>query len=376
MKAKLLSLLLTACLLIAAARLVQAPNEAQADSVPEKYLDTLRKGLDYLARSQFKDGHWEGDDGKHPVAVTALAGMALLMEGSTVHQGKYVLNIRKAVDWLMDQSQAKRDGLIFSDHPSETSRYMQGHGLATQFLAWASRGETDKERSKKLHDILVRAVKYIAKAQSTQGGWYNTSKVEGHDFDEVTATAIQIQALYMIGNLDIPVRSETIASDGQEYLKKAIEKYERAAKPEPNRNRQAETAAALSCRCNPEAFLDQGGVNATWAKYCKAEIPIGSAIKFGRDELTHYFYPQAIFNFKLNAEFSAGKEAISWSDYSKAMFDHLQKSQTKDGSWPALLDAEGGISVGPVYSTAVWCTVLQFDKKNHPLTRTRVTYTF
>ena len=34
--------------------------------------------------------------------MTALAGMALLMEGSTLREGKYSDNIRKAVDWLMD----------------------------------------------------------------------------------------------------------------------------------------------------------------------------------------------------------------------------------------------------------------------------------
>jgi hypothetical protein len=47
------------------------------------------------------------------------------------------------------------------------------------------------------------------------------------------------------------------------------------------------------------------------------------------------------------------------------MFDHLQSSQNKDGSWPA----GDGISVGPVYSTALWCTVLQLDKNSHPSTQ-------
>jgi hypothetical protein len=58
------------------------------------------------------------------------------------------------------------------------------------------------------------------------------------------------------------------------------------------------------------------------------------------------------------------------------MFDHLQSSQNKDGSWPAPLESQEGISVGPVYSTAVWCTILQLDKKFHPLTHQRVRVTF
>jgi hypothetical protein len=374
MKTKLLFFLLASCLLALATWLVQVPNQAQADDVPEKYRDTVSKGLEYLAKNQHMDGHWEGDGGKHPVAVTSLAGIALLMEGSTVQKGKYSANIRKAVAWLTDKSQA--GGLIFSNHTSETDRYMFGHGLATQFLAWDYRHESDEARQKKLTDVLTRAAKYIVKAQSTQGGWYKTSKLEGHDFDQVSATAIQIQALYIVGNLGIPVRSETVAADGQEYLNKALAKFEAAAKPGPDRNRPAETAAALACRCCPDAFLDQDGLCSKWFKYCQTEIPVGRGMKFGRDELTHYYYAQAVFSLMLNPEFNVGTNAETWSQYRKAMFDHLQSSQNKDGSWPAPLDAQGRISIGPVYSAAMWCTILQLDKKNHPLTQQRLRATF
>src|SRR5262249_32175158 len=122
MKSKLLLILLTGCIVGVAAWVVRGPGPAQADEVPEKYRDTVDKGLEYLAKNQAKDGHWEGHDGKHPVAMTALAGIAFLMEGSTLKNGKYSANLRKAADWLMAQSKAGRDGLIYSDHPSETDR--------------------------------------------------------------------------------------------------------------------------------------------------------------------------------------------------------------------------------------------------------------
>ena len=80
MKTKVLSSLLAGSLLALAAWLVHVPEPAQADDVPEKYRETVHKGLEYLAKNQFKDGHWEGDGGKHPVAMTGLAGLALLME--------------------------------------------------------------------------------------------------------------------------------------------------------------------------------------------------------------------------------------------------------------------------------------------------------
>ena len=133
----------------------------------------------------------------------------------------------------------------------------------------------------------------------------------------------------------------------------------------------AEIAAALACRYCPDSFLDQDGTSTKWFKDCRTEIPVGRRIEFGRDELTHYYYAQAVFNATLNAEMSGASAAVAWSEYRAALFDDLRDTQKKDGRWPAPLDAKGGIGVGPVYATAVWCTVLQFDRKCHPLTRQR-----
>lgn len=361
MKIKVLFLLTASCLLALAAWLVRVPNPVQADEVPEKYRETVHKGLEYLVKNQHKDGYWEGDDGKHPVAMTGLAGLALLMEkDNPIRSGrerrdvdgkaKYSANIRKAADWLMDKSVAGRDGLIFSEHASETTRYMQGHGLATLFLSGACKDEDDKVRRIKLTDVLTRAVKYIVKAQSTQGGWYDTSKVEGHDFDTISATIIQVQALQAAENAGIPVPTGAI-TDAQEYLKKALGKDE--AKGKPPQSRLADTAGVLVCSFNPRQFdVNKDVFSEKWLKVCQTEIPVGAKIKFGRDELTHHYYAQTVFNF-------GGKD---WSDYGTAMFDQLQSSQNKDGSWPA----GDGIGVGQVYSAALWCTVLQLDKRSHP----------
>jgi hypothetical protein len=366
---KLLSFLLAGSLLATAAWFVHVPNPAQADEIPEKYRDTVHKGLEYLAKHQVKDGHWEGDEGKHPVAMTGLVGLALLLDGGTegrdgrqqmiVPERKYSAHIRKAVDWLMAKSQIGRDGLIFSEHASESARYMEGHGLAVLFLAGASRDERDRARQERLTDVLTRAVKYISKAQSTQGGWYLTSKVEGHDFDAILPTVIQIQALQAAENAGIPVPRTTI-NDAQEYLKVALRKLEEEAKPGQKRIRLTDTAAALAC-CFSQSSMEINGKRGVaevkdellnkCIKDCQTEIPMGREVKFGRDELTHYYYAQAANNL-----------GESWTGYRTAIFDHLQSTQNKDGSWPA----GDGICVGPVYATALWCTVLQLDRRNHP----------
>src|SRR5437764_1342087 len=139
MKINILTLLAAGFVLTSAAWFAQTPTEPGRGAVSEKQSDAAQKGLDYLARNQHKDGHWEGDDGAHPVAMTALVGLALVMEqkrspwsrgASREVDAKHAAKVRRAADWLADRSEAGRDGLIFSGHASETSRYMQGHGLA------------------------------------------------------------------------------------------------------------------------------------------------------------------------------------------------------------------------------------------------------
>src|SRR5688572_7268354 len=91
---------------LAAMILILAPGSrpAQGEEIPEKYRETVRKGLEYLAKTQFKDGHWGANGDQYPVSMTGLAGLAMLMEGSTVREGKYSAQIRKAADWCMDRS--------------------------------------------------------------------------------------------------------------------------------------------------------------------------------------------------------------------------------------------------------------------------------
>jgi len=68
-------------LLVITAAMLATP--ASANELPEKYRATLRRGLDFLVEKQHKDGHWESEDGKYPVAITALVGMAFLMDTLT-----------------------------------------------------------------------------------------------------------------------------------------------------------------------------------------------------------------------------------------------------------------------------------------------------
>src|SRR3974377_683844 len=123
------------------------------DEIPQEYRASIAKGLEWLSKQQAKDGHWEAFGGQYPMTMTALSGMALLMEGSTIREGKYKDNIRRAVDWLLQRCMP--NGMIGNPNiPGEAGRYMYGHGFSMLFLSSVVGEEEEGERRRKLVEVL------------------------------------------------------------------------------------------------------------------------------------------------------------------------------------------------------------------------------
>ena len=110
--------------LAVAAAALALPATARADETKVDVQENIRRGLEWLAKNQNKsEGNWEAHGGQYPTTMTAMAGMAMLMEGSTMREGKYSPNIKKAVEWFMKRSQP--NGLLGNpNNPTEASRYM------------------------------------------------------------------------------------------------------------------------------------------------------------------------------------------------------------------------------------------------------------
>src|SRR5262249_8211120 len=83
---------------------------ARADELSPEVPKCIERGFDWLVKQQARDGHWECNGGQYPPVMTALAGMALLMEGSTLREGRFCDRLRRAVDWLVDHTRS--NGLI------------------------------------------------------------------------------------------------------------------------------------------------------------------------------------------------------------------------------------------------------------------------
>jgi hypothetical protein len=364
--------------------LVQSP-EAPAQKkggggIPKEYRDNVNKGLKWLADTQQADGHWGSDQGseQYKMAMTGLAGVALLMEGSTVKQGKYANHIRKAVDWCVARAEKNKDtgkeGLISdTDDPQERVRYMYGHGFATLFLACAYGDEADKKRQEHLKQVLTKACVYIGRAQSSLGGWYYTSKMDGGDQDEGSVTITQVQALRACKNAGIPVANEIIKK-AQDYLKLSTTTQGggvlyRAPKgggpPAFGGERPALTAAAISCGFSAGDY--NSDIVKQWFKFCKDKIGHGTN-STGHDDYTQYYWAQAVYILgddgweKLFGP-TPPEQRLTWTSYRDSMFKFLAGNQNQDGSW----NPRGGWGVGRVFATSINLTIMQLDRGVLPI---------
>jgi hypothetical protein len=333
--------------------------------IPAKYKPTIKKGLDWLVKNQNqRSGEWEGTNGQYPVAMTGLAGMALLAEGSTANQGKYQKNIKKARDFLMAQSMA--NGLI--SNPAEVksaARYMYGHGFAFLFLASVYGEERDVDVRRKLEDILTRAAQFSRDAQTTRGGWGYVTARDGRDFDEGSVTITQLQALRAARNAGIKVPQDAI-KDAVAYLQKSTGAdggvtYS-LAHGGGGGGRPALTAAAICCGFAAGEY--DNPLVKKWLNFCKNRVSLlNQGGRMGHDEYTHYYYGQAMYSLgedgwgKIFPE-DKGNDKMTWKKYREATFDALMKAQGGDGSW----DGHNWTArFGKVYVTACYLTILQLD---------------
>src|SRR5436190_4148630 len=268
---------------------------ARAEDLPPEYRAAIDKGLAWVAKEQQRDGHWEATGGNYPVSMTSLGGLSLLMEGSTMRDGKYADRIRRAVDWLMVRCQP--NGMLGNpNNVAEGGRYMYGHGFALLFLSCVYGEEEDADRRKKLEDILTRAVQFSGKAQTTRGGWGYVSAADGSDFDEGSVTITQVQALRAARNAGIVVPKEII-DKARDYLKKCTNAqggiiYSLGGGGGGDA-RPALTAAAIACGFSSGEY--NSGEVKKWLKFCKDHIPLGRGARGGHDEYTHYYYAQAMY---------------------------------------------------------------------------------
>lgn len=330
--------------LLLAAAVAQGPLYPEGVNKPIE--EAIARGLTWLAKNQVADGSWSnaGGYGSYPAAMTGMAGMALIASGSTPTRGSHWREVRRAVEFLLKQADA-RTGLI--SVASEEARSMYGHGFATLFLASAYGMEEDEQQQAKLKKVLDKAVELIGAAQSTAGGWLYTPDSKG---DEGSVTVTQVQALRACRMAGIVVDKQVIdtAIDYIRRCQNADGSIRYSLGSLGGAGRPAITAAGVAVLYSAGVYDDQPFVDKAF-EYCKRTIQV-AVDNTGHHFYAHLYWSQACYQ-------RGGKD---WTNYYGKLSAYFLQQQKSDGSWE-------GDGVGAVYGTAVALTVLQLPYALAPI---------
>ncbi len=303
----------------------------------------INKGLKYLGRTQGRDGAWrnQGKYGRYPIAMTSLAGLALLMDGNTTTQGRYAPSIDRTTKYLLDSTTPT--GLI--TRGQEDSRPMYGHGFSMLYLSQLLGMSEDAERDQQIKRMLSRGIELTARAQSRLGGWIYQPTSGG---DEGSVTITQVQALRSCRNAGLSV-SRDVIDDAMGYLELSMNSDGGIAYRANNKgpSRPAITAAAVCCWFNAGEYENPLAQRAL--TFAKENIGVNSS-SGGHWSYAHLYLAQAIY-------LDGGAD---WDTYFPSLRDRLIQTQSEDGSWP---DA----GVGPVYGTSIALIILQLPYNQLPI---------
>ncbi|MFM7846478.1 MAG: prenyltransferase/squalene oxidase repeat-containing protein [Planctomycetota bacterium] len=318
---------------------------AHAAKRDPKWEQSIERGLKWVARTQSNVGHWTAAN--YPTAMTALGGTALICSGSTTTQGPYAKNIRRAVDYLT--TKVRGNGLI--GDPQLDQQYTYGHGFSMLFLSQVLGEEEDEERRKELIELLNKAVKFSAQAQTPSGGWGYVSAKDGANFDEGSTTITQVQGLRGCRNAGIPVPGEVI-DKAKEYIYQCKNSDGGISYSSRNRgsSRPAITAASLASLYNAGDYESKHVPE--MMKYCKQTLSNlnDASGSFGHWHYTYLYYSQVVYR----------QGAKEWEPFRDKLYNKIISEQSDDGAWKSS-------NVGDIYVSACNLIMMQLDKAFLPI---------
>jgi hypothetical protein len=330
---------------------------------------SVRNGLKWLAQQQKADGSWADLNSTLPTTITALSGLALLMEGSTLKNGTYAPNLRKAVAWF--EKNAVESGRFGGTAPTETYQYMTAHANAMLFLISVHDVDDDAERGKRIEKLIEKGIKFLEESRSSRGAWGYVSARAGNDYDDSQVTATVLQALFAARKAGFAIPKEMLDKPVR-YLVKAthpeggvIYSLYGGAVPalnigQPHITATAVAAVLMSDGPRPETL-------SRWVKFANQTTAQQLRQIRGNDAfalLQQYQMARASFALGERGHRQLDPtprdtELVKWSAYRAKLFKTVMESQAKNGSWP-------GPSFGPVYSTALALNILQLDNAYLP----------
>lgn len=311
----------------------------------------IDQGLAYLARSQQRDGGFGTGQYQGNVAVSALAGLALMSAGHQPGRGAYGEVVTKVLRYVLDQEDPAIPGYLISRQGTSHGP-MYGHGFGALFLAEVYGMVHDKELRDRLRGAVKRSVQLIVDKQNVEGGWrYHP---EPRDAD-ISVTICQIMALRAARNAGFFVPKSTV-DRCTAYVKRCQERdggfrYMAQGGPAAFARSAAGVVALYSAGVYKGPEVESG------LKYLMQFKPTPPFVR--RDvHALHYFYGHY---YAAQAMWTAGGKY--WEEWYPAireeLLNHPDRSRT-GGYW-------ADQRVCNDYGTAMACIILQIPNNYLPI---------
>lgn len=301
-------------LVLAAPLWAQELFQHHADPVSPEVERLYQQGLQYLVRTQTKEGCWSDGYGRE-AGVVGLAALAILAHGDDPNFGPYAEPVRRCLEYIL-KSQERSSGYIGSS--------MYNHGFATLALAEAY-GQVDDPR---IGPALRLAVDQILHSQQNNplGAWRYSPLATDAD---TTVSGACLVALLAARNAGLAIPEKAV--------KRALDFYRACQSPDggigytnaggPNHIRTAIAVLVFALA----RHRDTANYKAAW-RYLN---------QGGEGEGNDYYRPYYLY-YAAQAYFHGG--ADEWERWNRQNLDYLRQTQADNGSWTG--------SQGETFSTA------------------------
>ena len=318
-------------------------KEKDKDKSPDKAAikAAVEKGFDYLMKNQAQNGSWGRT---FNIAVTSFAILAFLSAEDEPFRDERGKALIKGINYLLS---LQKDGMF----PQQDHTWIHGQGFATLALSETygrslfCKTKPDLD-TKKLKEVVTKAVEHISKNQSNSGGWWYTpnNKIS----HEGSTTVCAVQAIVSAKNFGVPV-DDKVLDKGFEYLKKCQTpaggfNYQLG----DGQNMKEGTAAGMATLGLMKKFDNQVMIKAH--EFLQKTTP--AVISAERFPYYGHFYG-CMGMLLLGKEFEDDK---TYREQTAAYIAGAQKDliswQQQDGSWPLKSWIKDSNVENPAYATA------------------------
>jgi len=291
-------------------------EEGDAPELTEAADKAIERGLQFLLKTQNRNGSWAAENGTVDIGGTSLGLMAFMVKGHFPGFGRHGAALDRAKNYLLARAEESPNGVMGS---------MYEHGLFTLAMSELWGMTKDIEDNQKIQVALERAVEVILRAQSPLGGWRYAARPDAGQ--DTSVTAMVFVSLASARQAGILVPTETI-DRVINYLREQT--WNEAS---GGFGYQGSGGTTIPCTAGGAYAAQLCGKRETeWVAAAIRYLENNPKV-FNRQEIGHFYYAHY---YAIQAMVQAGGD--HYADWYPKIRDVLIGLQQPDGSWN---DGEG-----------------------------------